>query len=325
VVEAAYISKLANAPVKLVWSREDDMQHDYYRPGGFQFLKGGVDAQGKLVAWRNHFVTYGEGNRTANAAAMGPTEWPQPFVENFQIGMTAQNLAIRTGALRAPSSNAFAFVIQSFIDELAIAAGKDPVQFRREILASTKTPAPANGFAGNQFNGKRMLDVLNLVAEKSGWGKRNLPKGTGMGVGFHFSHQGYFAEVAEVTVTGGNKVKVNKVWVAGDIGSTIINPQAAENMAQGAVIDGMGAMMGQEILVQNGRVVTSNFLQHPLIRLANVPQEIEVHWNKTSYSPTGIGEPSMPPVLPAIANAIFAATGKRLRKLPIKNEGMSWA
>ena len=325
VVEAAYISKLANAPVKLVWSREDDMQHDYYRPGGFQFLKGGLDASGKLVAWRNHFVTFGEGARTTGAAAMGPTEWPQPFVENFQIMMTAQNLAIRTGSLRAPSSNAFSFVIQSFIDELALAAGKDPVQFRREILASTKTPAPTNGFAPNQFNGKRMLDVLNLVAEKSGWGKKTLPKGTGMGVGFHFSHLGYFAEVAEVTVSGGNKVKVNKVWVAGDIGSTIINPQAAENMAQGAVIDGMSAMMGQEILVQNGRVVTSNFHQHPLIRLANVPAEIEVHWNKTNNSPTGIGEPSMPPVLPAISNAIFAASGKRLRKLPLKNEGMSWA
>ena len=118
VADAAYISKLANTPVKLVWSREDDMQHDYYRPGGFQFIKGGLDASGKLVAWRNHFVTYGEGNRTVSAGAMGPTEWPQPFVENFQILMTAQNLAIRTGSLRAPSSNEFAFVIQSFIGTL---------------------------------------------------------------------------------------------------------------------------------------------------------------------------------------------------------------
>jgi len=329
VAEAAYISKLANVPVKLVWSREDDMQHDYYRPGGFQFLKGGLDASGKLVAWRNHFVTFGEGNRTTSAAAMGATEWPQPFVENFQILMTAQNLAIRTGSLRAPSSNVFAFVIQSFIDELAHAAGKDPVVFRREILANAKpAPPPAaggGGFGGPQFNAQLMRDVLDLVAEKSGWGKKNLPKGTAMGVGFHFSHQGYFAEVAEVSVTAQNKIKVNKVWVGGDIGSTIINPQAAENMAQGAIIDGMGALMGQEILVQNGKVMTTNFHQHPLLRLTQAPAEIEVHWNKTNNNPTGIGEPSMPPILPAIANAIFAATGKRVRQLPLKNSGFSWA
>ena len=329
VAEAAYISKLANVPVKLVWSREDDMQHDYFRPGGFQFLKGGLDSSGKLVAWRNHFVTFGQGNRTTSASAMGPTEWPQPFVENFQILMTAQNLAIRTGSLRAPSSNVFGFVIQSFIDELAFAAGKDPVQFRREILANAKPVAPpaagAPGFGGPTFNGQRMRDVLDLVAEKSGWGKKNLPKGTALGVGFHFSHQGYFAEVAEVSVSSKNEVKVNKVWVAGDIGSTIINPQAAENMAQGAVIDGMGALMGQEILVQNGRVVTTNFHQHPLLRLTNAPSDIEVHWNKTNNNPTGIGEPSMPPILPAIANAIFTATGKRVRQLPLSKLGYKWA
>jgi isoquinoline 1-oxidoreductase beta subunit len=336
-VEAAYISKQIGAPVKLLWSREDDMTHDYYRPGGFQFLKAGLDSSGKLIAWKNHFVTYGEVGappngkgpavRTVSAGGMGPTEWPQPFVEHFQIGTSAQPLAIRTGSLRAPSSNVFAFVIQSFIDELAAAAGKDPVQFRMDILNNPKPVAAAapQGFGGPGFNAERMKGVLQLVAEKSGWGKKSYPKGTAQGVAFHFSHSGYFAEVAEVTVTGGNKVKVNKVWVAADIGSTIINPTAAENMVQGAIIDGMGALMGQEITVKDGKVVQTNFHQHPLLRLVQAPSDIEVHWLKSNNPPTGTGEPSMPPILPAIANAIATITGKRLRTLPLKNAGMTWA
>jgi isoquinoline 1-oxidoreductase subunit beta len=340
--EAAYISKLANAPVKLLWTREDDMQHDYYRPGGFQYLKGGVDANGKLVAWRNHFVTYGElappgqGKnapfmRTVSAGGMGPTEWPQPFVENFMIGTSAQPLAIRTGSLRAPSSNVFAFVIQSFIDELAHAAGKDPVQFRMDILNNPKPVAPpaggfpGGGFGGNAFNADRMKGVLQLVAEKSGWSKSKPSKGRALGVAFHFSHSGYFAEVADVSVTNDKKVKVHKVWCAADVGSTIINPSAADNMVQGAIIDGMGALMHQEITVANGKVVQTNFNNHQLLRHVNAPAEIEIHYIKSNNPPTGMGEPSMPPILPAIANAIYSATGQRVRQLPLAKSGYSWA
>ena len=170
-----------------------------------------------------------------------------------------------------------------------------------------------------------MRSVLDLVAEKSGWGKKTLPKGTAMGVAFHFSHSGYFAEVAEVTVSGNKKVKVNKVWVGADIGSTIINPGQAQNMAQGAIIDGMGAMMEQEITVDRGRVVQSNFDTHPLLRISAAPSDIEVHYVKSDNPPTGMGEPSMPPILPAVANAIFSATGDRVRSLPFKKAGYSWA
>jgi isoquinoline 1-oxidoreductase beta subunit len=333
--EAAYISKEAGVPVKLLWSREDDMAHDYYRPGGFQFLKGGVDASGKLVAWHNHFVTYGDkdklianGGGIVSAGAMGATEFPQHFIPNYHLEASVQPLGIRTGSLRAPSSNAFAFVIQSFIDELAHAAGKDPVEFRMALLDSAPPPAAAapaaGGFGAPGLNAERMKGVLQLVAEKSGWGKTKLPKGTAMGVAFHYSHQGYFAEVAEVKVDN-NKVKVNKVWVAADVGRQIVNPSAAENIIQGGMIDGLSELMDQEITVEKGRVVQTNFHQHKMVRLTQAPPEIEVHYLLSDNNPTGLGEPAMPPVLPAVANAIFTASGKRVRQLPIAKSGLSWA
>jgi isoquinoline 1-oxidoreductase beta subunit len=328
VAEAAYVSKAVNRPVKLVWTREDDMGHDYYRPGAWHRMQAGVDANGNVTAWKTHFISYGDGRRLVNAASLGPTEWPQGYIPNFQIGQSTQNLAIRTGALRAPSANATAFVIQAMIDEVAEAAGKDPVAFRLELL-DNKQPAPAQGggfggFGGGGFDNERAKAVTQRVAEMADWG-RDLGPNRALGVAFHFSHQGYFAEVADVEVMAGKKVKVHKVWVAADVGRQIVNLSGGMNMVQGAIIDGMGAMMGQEITITNGAVDQQNFDTHPLARLTNAPAEIEVDWVLSENAPSGLGEPSMPPVLPAIVNAIARATGERVRDLPLRKAGYSWA
>lgn len=316
--EAAWISKTIGAPVKLLWTREDDMQHDYYRSGGFQYLKGAVDKDGKLVAWQDHFIGYGEGETFAHSGGIDGNEFPSRFVPNFLMQASVMPLGIKTGALRAPRSNVYSWVFQSFIDELANAAGKDPVQFRLDLLSA----APPAGTQG-VMNADRMIGVIKLVAEKSGWGKQKFPKGRAMGIGFHYSHRGYFAEVADVTVLANKKVKVNKVWVAGDIGSQVINLGASENLTQGAIMDGMSEML-QEISLKNGRVVQSNFHQHPLVKMSQAPP-VEVHFLKSNNPPTGLGEPALPPILPAISNAIFTATGERIRTMPITKQGFSFA
>jgi isoquinoline 1-oxidoreductase beta subunit len=278
-------------------------------------------------------VSYGPMNPPANApntfaqsANIPNTEFPSGFVPNFAIEATLMPLGVPTGALRAPRSNAVAWVYQSFIDELANAAGKDPLQFRLDLLATPRAKP-----AGDGFSAERMSGVLRDVAQRSGWASRQANRPTGeqanraMGIACHYSHRGYFAEVADVTVNADKTVRVNKVWVSADVGKQIVNPSGALNQVQGAVMDGLAELMAQEITIEGGRAVQGNFNQFQLLRLRNAPPVIDVNFVLSDNSPTGLGEPALPPILPAVCNAIFAINGQRIRSLPLSKHGYKWA
>ncbi len=323
-VEAAWLSQQAGRPVKITWSREDDMTHDSYRPAGTIGLKAGLDAKGSVVAWRQHFVTFGDGKRTIMNGGIDPHEFPAGYIPAYQLGMSGSiPFRTRTGPLRAPGFNGRVFVLQSFLDELAFAAGRDPLDVQLELLshppASGYEVQPHNPFS---LNPGRLRGVLEMVAEKSNWRVRKKEEGRGMGIAAYFCQQSYFAEVAEVSVDSRNRITVHQIWAAGDVGH-VINPHEAENQTFGGIIDAL-SQMEQEITFAKGQVEQDNFDKQALLRMRQVPK-MEVYFGRTEFSPTGLGEPMLPPVIPAVTNAVFAATGKRIRTLPLKRSGFAFA
>jgi isoquinoline 1-oxidoreductase beta subunit len=300
------------------------MAHDQYRPTGFHFFKGALDASGKVVGFRDYVAT-------VTSSPVPGQEFPSGFVPNFQVSSGAINpFSIPTGALRAPSTNGISFVMQSFVDELAVAAKKDPLQFRLDLLNNPVGGGGGGGRGGGGggFSAARARGVVEKVRAMSNWdvARPKLAKGTGMGVAFQFAHSGYVAYVVQLSVKD-KAIKLEKVWCAVDIGNQIVNTSTAKNLIHGGFIEGMSHTMAWEVPIEGGRVPQGrlNFDTYTPARMSQSPISIDVEFVITQGNPTGLGEPSLPPAIPAITNAIAHATGERIRTLPIKPLGYSWS
>ena len=315
--EAAAISARVGKPVKLTWTREDDAEHDFFRVGGFQSLLGALDEDGKLVAWDNHFIGMSTNGKPVTGSNFAATEFPMLNIANVVGTRSSFDIKTPCGPWRAPGANTMGWAVQSFIHELAHAAGRDHLEFLIEIMGTPRWFEPGNV---RSLHTGRAVAVIKLAAAKAGWGKP-MAKGHGLGLAFHFSHAGHVAEVAEVSVDANRKLKVHKVTVAADVGP-IINMSGATAQIEGAVIDGLSTMLNLEITMEGGRVQQTNFDRYPLLRMKDAPL-VAAHFIQSDFAPTGLGEPALPPLAPAVGNAIFAATGHRIRTLPISKEGFT--
>lgn len=302
-LEAAMISSLAKAPVQVIWTREDDQQGGFYRPMGMYRYRAVIDKNNDFDAWYLIAAGVNQGN------ASRENSFPAGAVPNFQVDSHNLESKITVGPWRAPNHNFIAFTEESFIDEIAFALKKDPVAFRLELLDRAKN----NKFGKTDYDVDRYKAVVKLAAEMGKWGQQGV-NGIYKGFGAHFSFGTYVAQVADVSITDG-KVKVHKVYCAVDCGR-VINYAGAENQIEGGIIDGLGHAMFGELTFDNGAAKQKNFNTYKLIRMADAPQ-VETQFVKNEISPQGLGEPCLPPISAAVANAIFAATGQRIRKLPI--------
>ena len=315
VTEAMAISHRAGVPVKLTWTRTDDIHNDHFRVGGFENMKGAVGPDGRLAAWEQHYIGFSKNGRPVIGSGLRGNELPAVAFPNARIKLSMQETATPCGPWRAPGSNTNAFVEQCFIHELSVLAGRDHLEFLLELMGERRWIKDGDIGA---LNTGRAIDVIKLAAEKAEWG-RPMPKGSGLGLSFYFCHAAHVAEIAEVTVTADRKISVEKVWVAVDVGP-IINMSGALSQVQGSVVDGLSTMALQQITMTQGVIQQDNFDQYPVMRIAPTP-EIDVHFIESDNPSTGLGEPALPPLAPAVANAIFAATGERVRSMPLSEAG----
>lgn len=324
-VEAALIAKEAGAPVQVVWSREDDVQHDFYRPAAYHSLRAGLDAHGNAVAWYHHAcspsidVFYsGTGLTPQQAAQVSSLEFPALAIRNFRLEFSLADSGMPLGYWRSVENSGNQFVISSFLDELAHAAGRDSVEFLLATLGPARKIDLRKDMGSIDIGRRRR--VIELAAEKADWGKP-LAKGSGRGIAAHFGYGSYVAQVAEVHVDEAQKqIRVHRVFCAIDCGQPI-NPTGAKAQMESAINFGLAATLRSAITVARGRVQQSNFHDYEVLRMNEAPPAIDVHIIPSKESPGGCGEPGVPPIAPAVANAVFAATGKRLRRLPLRLDG----
>ncbi len=313
VSEAFFLSQKTGRAVKVHWTREDEVRHGFINSSALYRIKAGVDKEGKLVAW------------DALASRKG-TAWlegfPETIVPHSRLRRSYPQIKAPTGAWRGPGHNTTGFVLECMIDEIAIGLGLDPLDFRLEILGEDKS-YPYTGWTAVPVENKvisssRMKGVLRLAAEKAGWGHK-LPKGYGRGIASCFTFGSYAAIVVDVSVDEDGKLNVHKVTGAADCG-LVINPLGAKAQMEGGCMDGLSAVLYQDIQFKEGRITTGNFNDIPLVRIDECPKKFDFHFVDSDEIPSGLGEIALPPFIPALMNAIYDATGKRIRKLPLGNQ-----
>lgn len=322
-IEAALISREANAPVKLVWTREDDIGADHYRPQSRHVLRAALNDDGSVATWAHSacLATQASGDDVEVANVMRNTIWadnyPRRLIDNFEIDVHHISWATPNGPWRAPMPTQQAFVVESFINELAAEAGADPLEFRLRLLGESRD-MPYDDFGGPTYSTGRWAAVLQKAAEEAGWGER-LRRRQGRGIAGYFTFGSYCAVVVEVEASRSNDIRVTRIVAAGDAG-LIVNPNGFKAQLEGGVLDGLSTALRLKIDVEDGRVVQQNFDTYPFMRIADAPTVIETHLIQGADEVHGTGEIAIPPLAPALCDAIYQATGKRIRKMPIGDQ-----